>query len=230
MSPFIEILQTSFSSLFVNVAVFLPKLIAGIVLIGVGFLVGVSFEKVIAHIVRMFKVDELLARAGVRAALSRGGIRLDAGLFFGGLVKWFIITAFLMGGLQAVGLTQVSAFLQAVILSYIPQVIIAALMLLCAAVGASVAQKAVTHSTNVLGAPSAHLLGAIASYSIWIGTTIFILAQLGIAPDFMKILFTGVVGMVSLAFGLAFGLGGRDVAGRVLEKLEKQISGDIPRR
>lgn len=229
MNPFIEILQQSFSALLASVAGFLPNLIAGVVLVALGFAVGISFEKVIAHMFRVIKIDEFLEGVGVRAFLSRGGVRLDSGLFFGGLVKWFIVVAFLMAGLQAIGLTQVNAFLGAVILAYIPQVIIAALMFLCAAVGAQAAKKVIVSSTKAFGAPAGHLLGAIASFSIWIGTFIFIFAQLGIAADFMKILFIGIVGTVSIAFGLAFGLGGRDTAARLLEKLEKQMS-DTPHR
>ncbi len=224
MNPFIEILRNSFISLAGSIIEFLPNLIIGIVLIGLGFLVGVSFEKVISHFLRVLKVDAFLEEAGVRKFLSRGGLRLDSGLFLGGLVKWFIVIAFILAGLEAIGLTQVNAFLTTVILAYIPQVIIATLMLLCAAVGAHAVRKAVTSGTKAFGAPAAHLLGVIASSAIWIGTLIFVLSQLGIAADFMKILFIGIVAMFSLAFGLAFGLGGRDATARLLEKIEKHVS------
>lgn len=221
MNPFIEILRQSFVLLFSNIIGFIPNLIVALALIGLGFIVGTSFEKVIAHFVRVLKINELIDGAGVRNFLSRGGLRLDVGLFLGGLVKWFIVIAFLMAGLQAVGLTQVNTFLTTVILNYIPQVLIATLMLLVAAVGARAVKTAVTSSTKALGVSAAHFLGAIASYAIWIGTFILVLSQLGIAADFMKILFIGIVAMFSLAFGLAFGLGGKDEAALLLAKMRK---------
>lgn len=224
MNPFIEILRQSFVVLFSTIVGFIPNLIIALALVALGFIVGTSFEKVIAHFVRLLKVNELLDGTEVRKFLVRGGMRLDAGLFLGGLVKWFIIIAFLMAALQAVGLTQVNMFLTAVILNYIPQVIIATLMLLVAAVGARAVKTAVTSSTKALGVSAAHFLGAIASYAIWIGTFILVLSQLGIAADFMKILFIGIVAMFSLAFGLAFGLGGKEEAALLLAKMRKDTA------
>lgn len=224
MNPFIEILQQSFAILFGDVIGFIPNLIVALALILLGFIVGVSFEKVVAHFARVLKIDPFLEVAGVQSFLSRGGVHLNTGLFLGGLVKWFIIVAFFMAGLQVVGLTQVNTFLTAVILNYIPQVIIATLMLLVAAVGAKATKTAITSSAKALGAPAAHFLGVIASSAIWVGTFIFVLSQLGIAADFMKILFIGIVGMFSLAFGLAFGLGGKEEVALLLAKIRKDIS------
>lgn len=224
MNPFIEILQQSFAVLFSNVIGFIPNLIVALALILLGFIVGASFEKVIVHFARVLKIDPLLESAGVQSFLSRGGVHLNTGLFLGGLVKWFIIVAFLMAGLQTVGLTQVNVFLTTVILNYIPQVIIATLMLLVAAVGAKATKTAITSSTKTLGVSTAHFLGTIASFAIWLGTIIFVLSQLGIAADFMKILFISIVSMFSLAFGLAFGLGGKEEAALILSKIRKEMS------
>ncbi|MBI2120093.1 MAG: hypothetical protein HYT94_00535 [Parcubacteria group bacterium] len=225
MNSFIVIVQNSFQVLLNAFAGFAPNLVVAVFLVMLGVLVGTSFEKVISQSIRLLKVDELLEAIGLRAFLIRGGLRLDAGLFLGGLVKWFIIIGFLMAGLQAAGLSGPSTFLGAVLLSYIPQVIIATLMLLFAAVGAKAVKKAIINSASALGAPAAHLLGAMASSSIWIGTIIFVLSQLGIAPDFMKILFIGIVAMFSLAGGLAFGLGGKDAAAELIASVSRHLSG-----
>jgi hypothetical protein len=224
MNPFIEILRQPFTLLFKTVIGFLPNLIIALVLVALGFIIGTVFEKVIAYVVRALKVNELLDRTEVKKFFSRAGLRLDAGLFLGGLVKWFIVIAFLMAGLQAVGLTQVNAFLTAVVLNYIPQVIIATLMLLVAAVASRAVKTAITSSTKAFGVSTADFLGGIASSAIWVGTFIFVLSQLGIAADLMKILFIGIVAMFSLAFGLAFGLGGKEEAAILLAKMRKDAS------
>lgn len=224
MNPFIEILQQSFIVLLKGLGGFVPNLIMAFIFVALGFIIGAAFERVIVRFIRILKVDELLDGAGMRNFLARGGVRLDAGLFAGGLIKWFTVIAFLMVGLQVLGLSQVNAFLSTVILNYIPQVIIAALMLLVAAVGARIMKTAITSSMKAFGVPAAHFLGIVASAAIWIGTIIFLFSQLGIAPDFMKILFIGIVGMFSLAFGLAFGLGGKEEAALLLAKMRKDTT------
>jgi small-conductance mechanosensitive channel len=67
------------------------------------------------------------------------------------------------------------------------------------------------------------MLGTIVYYAIWIFALIIALNQLGIAPQFMQILFTGIVAMLAIAGGLAFGLGGKDVAGKWLEDVKEEM-------
>ncbi len=224
MESFITILQQSFGSLAVGVIAFLPRIIIAFSLLGLGFLVGESFQKVIVHIMRALKIDTFLEGAGVKSFLSRGGIRLDAGAFLGILVKAFIVIAFLIAAFEVVGLSQANTFLNEVVITYIPQVIIATLILLFAAIGANVAKKTITGSTKALGIEAANLLGVVASVALWLFGFIFALAQLGVATQFMQTLFAGIIAMLALAGGLAFGLGGRDAAARFLEKIGKEIS------
>jgi len=121
-------------------------------------------------------------------------------------------------------LTQVNDFLSSVVLSYIPQVIVAVLILLVAAVLADATKKVVVGTAKAAGSASANFFGGIAMWSIWIFAFIIALSQLGIAPDFMRIFFMGVVAMISIAGGLAFGLGGKEAAARFIERLRSDIS------
>jgi hypothetical protein len=67
------------------------------------------------------------------------------------------------------------------------------------------------------------VLANIARYSVVFFTCLIILTQLGVASELVKILFTGIVGMLALSFGLAFGLGGQDEARNILKKLHKKL-------
>lgn len=71
---------------------------------------------------------------------------------------------------------------------------------------------------------SANMLGSISYYAIWIFTILIALNQLGIAPQFMQILFTGIIAMIAIAGGISFGLGGKEVAGRFLNRLQDDMS------
>jgi small-conductance mechanosensitive channel len=105
----------------------------------------------------------------------------------------------------------------------LPQVIVAVLILLVAAVVAEVANRVVTGSAKAAALRSAGFLGKVAQYAIWIFAILAAFAQLNVATAFVQTLFTGVVIAVSLALGLAFGLGGQASAARYLEHLQSEI-------
>jgi small-conductance mechanosensitive channel len=109
------------------------------------------------------------------------------------------------------------------VLGYLPQVIVAVLILLVAAVVAEAAEQVVVGSAKAAALKSAGFLGKVARYAIWIFALLAALAQLNVATLFVQTLFTGVVIAVSLAVGLAFGLGGQQAAARYLEHLQQDF-------
>ncbi len=203
---------------------FLPQIIVALVIFIAGWAVGVLIGRVVEQVIKSMKFDKVLAGARVEEVLSRAGFSLNSGAFLGGLIKWFVIIVFLVASFDVLGLTQVNIFLQEVVLGYLPQVIAAVLILLIAAVIADAMQKVVVGSAKAAEIKAANLLGAITRYSIWIFAILIALSQLGIAPQFMYTLFTGIVAMLALAGGLAFGLGGRDAASQYIEKVKHDIA------
>ena len=210
--------------LWVGVVNFIPSVVVAVVIFIVGWFIGILLGRVVAQVIRSIKVDMALKAAGVEDLLNRGGFKLDSGMFLGELVKWFVIVAFLIATLDVLGLNQVNLFLQDVVLTFIPQVIVAVLILLVAAVVADASQKLVTGAARAAEMRIGHFLGGLVRWSIWIFAILIALSQLGIAAEFAQTLFTGVVIAVSLAIGIAFGFGGQDAAGRFIEKLRKDIS------
>lgn len=217
-----EVLTSSFQNIWAGVITFVPNLIVAILIVIIGWLIGALVGRVIAQIIRSLKVDEALRRAGVEDALARGGIMLNSGNFVGGLVKWFIIVVFLVAAFQVLGLTGVNDFLQQVIM-YLPQVIVAVLILLAGAIVGDVMQKVVTSSARTAEFKSARFLGSVTKWAIWIFAILAALYQLGIAAAFIQTIFTGIVIALSLAVGLSFGLGGQDTAARIIEKTRQEI-------
>jgi hypothetical protein len=157
------------------------------------------------------KVDKALNSLGIDDLVNRAGYRLDSGAFVGALVRWFVIIVFLVAALDVLGLSQVNVFLQQVVLGYIPSVIVAVFILLIAAVVAEPMKRIVTGSARAADLPSAELLGGVTRWAIWVFA-------------FFQTLFTGIIAMLALAGGLAFGLGGKEAAARYLDKLRNDIS------
>lgn len=219
-----NVLTTTFQDLWGGIVMFVPNLIIAILIILVGWLIGALLGRVVAQVIKSLKVDEALRKAGIEDALARGGVMLSSGGFLGALVKWFVIVVFLVAAFDVLQLTQVNAFLREVVLGYLPRVIVAVLVLLVAAVIGDVMQKIVTTSAKTAEIRSARFLGVVTKWSIWIFAILVSLVQLGIASVFIQTLFTGVVVALSLALGLAFGLGGQDAAARFIEKTRQDIS------
>ncbi|KKT14837.1 MAG: Small-conductance mechanosensitive ion channel-like protein [Parcubacteria group bacterium GW2011_GWC1_43_30] len=220
-----EVLTLSFQNLWVGVVNFVPNLVIAIIILILGWLVGALFGRAIWQVFKSLKVDDALRRAGFDSFLHRGGIDLDSGAFIGALVKWFVIVMFLVAALDVLGLSQVNFFLQDVVLGYLPRVLAAALVLLVAGVIGDVTGRVVVTAARTAGLDSAHFVGAVAKWSVWIFAILVALSQLGIAAAFSQTLFTGVVIAVSLALGLSFGLGGQEAASRFIEKLRGEMSG-----
>jgi hypothetical protein len=205
-----------------GVVEFVPKVIAAGVLVVIGMLFGAAVGKVVQQIVAIIKADEWLAKAGVARFVERAGYQLDAGEFFGWLAKIFFVIIFLMVAFEVLGLSEVNAFLNQV-LAYIPRVVVAAIILLIASIAADLLGGVIAGTTKALGSHVAHLLGSVTRWSIWMFAGIMGLSELGIAPQYMYTLFAGLVAMLALAGGLAFGLGGKDAAAETIRGIREDI-------
>lgn len=218
-----DIIVGALQDVWFNFATFLPTIIAAIVVFIIGWFIAVSLGRIIHELIKASRFDHLLGKLGVQGPLQRAGLRLDVGLLIGGIVKWFIILAFLLATTDILGLNQVSGLLSNV-LSYIPNVLVAAIILLVAVLIANFIQKIVTSSVNAAGLASGTLLGAIARWAIIIFAIFAALDQLEIAQGPANILSTGIVAMLALAGGLAFGLGGKDHASAFIARIKEEMS------
>ena len=205
-----DVLTLSFKNLWFGIVDFVPNLVVAAII-------------VLVQIIKALKVDEALKKAGVEDFLNKGGIGLDAGAFLGGLVRWFIIIVFLIAAFEVLNLSQVTAFLRD-ILNYLPQVIVAVLILIVAGLVGDAMKRIVLSSAMTAGIHSAGFLATVTGWVIWIFAILVALSQLGIAVGFVQTIFTGLVVALSLGLGLAFGLGGQEAAGRIIEKVSKEIS------
>ncbi len=214
-------LNQAFLGLTYGLLQFIPSLIVALLIFILGWIIGSVLGKVVAQVVGALHVDRALRSAGVERVVERAGWKLNAGAFLGFLVKWFFIIVFLVAALQVLGLTAVSTFLATVVLTYLPHVFIAVLILLAAAVIAEAAERLVSGSAAAAHIRSARLVGVLARWAIWIFAVLAALDQLGVTP-FIQTLFTGVVVALALAFGLAFGLGGQQAAADYIQKLRTE--------
>jgi hypothetical protein len=202
---------------------FLPALIGAILVFVAGWIVAAALGKVVEHIFKMIKVDDAMEKAGTTARFKKAGVDLNVAKFLGGLVKWFLILVFLMAATDILKLVQVTNFLNSIIL-YLPNVVVAAVILAVAFLVANFVYAVVRGSTKVAGIVSATLLATVARWAIVIFGFLAAFIQLGIAASLINTIFIGLVAMLALAGGLAFGLGGKDEAASILKKIRQEIT------
>lgn len=218
-----DAIQGSFYDLWYMVAMYLPRLLAAAVVFIIGWIFAAVLYRVVVETVKALKIDEALRAAGVHEAASDAGFSFNTGAFLGTLVMWFVALVFLVASLEILGLSTVTIFLERVVILYLPQVIIASLIIILGAIVADVVRKFVIGSAKAAGAHAANLAGTVAKWAIWVFAVLAALDQLGVASVFIQTVFTGLVISLSLAFGLAFGLGGKDAAARAIERVREEI-------
>lgn len=199
---------------------FLPNVVIAILIFALGWACGTILDRAITHLVSALRVDSALHKAGFDKLSERAGVHISVAGFLGGVVKWLVIVAFTIASAEILGLTQVTQLLQD-ILMYIPRVLTAAIVLVIAMLVGDFVARLINHSTRGIGMRG-HFAAQVAKWSIVIVGGIFpALTELRIAQGLVEVLFTGIVFALSLALGLAFGLGGRDAAARTIEEMKR---------
>ena len=213
VAPVTDISQAVLTSLAVFLAA-IPAIIGAILLVIIGWIIAGILAGIVAKVLRTIRIDQLADRAGVTAFLKRANIKADAAGVIAGLVKWYIRLVFLLLAANAVGLTAVSGIV-ANVLGFIPNLLVAIFILGVFSWLASTAKNLVTGGMESAGMPNAGGIGTIVFGAVLAFGIVAAADQLGIAQTLINTLFMGVVAALALAFGLAFGLGGRDQAAEI---------------
>ncbi|MCL5666408.1 MAG: hypothetical protein M1383_01395 [Patescibacteria group bacterium] len=212
----------SLQDLYNKVAAFLPQLVAAIIILIIGWIIAVLLGNGVTRVLHFIKVDSLADRFGLHQLGERIGRKVTVSGLFGWLVKWFFLIATFVAAAEALGLNQVSQFLYNEVFPYFGNVVVAAIILVIGYLVAHFLYEVIRDSLKASGFAAATTVAAAGRWAILIFSFIAALAQLKIAPDFMKLLFTAIVFMLALAGGLAFGLGGRDQARDMLEQIRNK--------
>ena len=201
---------------------FIPLLVGAIIIFIIGWFVSVGVGKLITEILKKIKFNQVFDRGGWKNALEKAEIKVDPSGFIGAIVKWILVIVFLLAAVEILGLVQFADFLKSV-LAYLPNVIVAALIFVVTVIVVDIVEKIVRAAVESVKVGYGAMVSAIVKWSIWIFAILAILHQLGIARPFMETLFTGLIAMLVISLGIAFGLGGKDVAAEILHDLRKKL-------
>ena len=221
----IQILQASVLELWQSIVSFLPLVLGAVVVFVIGVIIAVVLQRAVIKLVQLLRIDEMAAKLDLKRSLEKIGIRLNIAELLGWIVKWFFIIVALIAATDILGWDQVTDYLKQVVL-FIPNVIIAVIILLAGILLANFVRNVVKSGVEAAKLASADFLSGISKWAILIFSFMAALVQLQIAPELINTLFTGLVAMLALGGGLAFGLGGKEHASRFLDRLRKDISSE----
>lgn len=209
------------ANVWVGVINFIPQLIGALIVLIIGLIIAAIFGSVVEQIIRSIKLDSLLKRLGILAYIERAGLNLNSGVFLGRIVYWFFVIVFILAVSNILGLEVFSDFLKEVLI-YIPNIVVATLIMLATLVVAKFLKSLTTASVLSAKLHASKFLGSFVWWVVLIFGLITALMQLGVNVYILQTLITGFVAMLALAGGIAFGMGGREWATRIIEKLRQE--------
>lgn len=201
-----------------------PRVIGAIIIFLIGWFIALGIGKLVTEILKRVKFNTIFEKGSWKSALDKAEIKIDASGFIGTIVKWILVIVFLLAAVEILGLPQFAGFLN-MVLGYLPNVVVAALIFVVAVVIADILEKIVRAAVEGAKFGYGQVAGAIIKWSIWIFAILAVLIQLGIGKQLFLTLFQGFVALMVIAGGIAFGLGGKDVAAEILKKMKDKLEG-----
>lgn len=214
----IELINTILFDFFRNLGAYLPNLFGGLLILIVGLLIGGIVKQVIMTVVTFSKIDLLFHKTKL---IKKEEVRMWTEVL-SEILKWMLIVVFLVPALEVWGLSRATAVVNE-ILFYLPNVVVAVVIAFVGILAANLTSDLIRHSVKTMGSTASNSLAVFTRWTIMFFTILVVLNQLGVAQDLVRILFTGIVALLALAGGLAFGLGGQETAKEILEEIRSKL-------
>ncbi len=218
----VDVFNRYLFSLYPEILNGLMKIILAVLVIFVGWLVSYLFKLVVEIFIERLKFQELLEKSKLSQYFQGFEFEEKASKILGDVVFWLIFLVFFMSATDILGLSAVSSFLRDLIY-FIPKAVAGILIILGGFIFGDLAKKLLSGFLRGLEKRSADFLTSLTKFTIIIFATITALNQWGVATEIINTLMFGLVIFFGLAGGLAFGLGGQEIAREILENLRKKL-------
>ncbi len=223
-SDYPYMVQNSVYNLYDRVIQFLPNILAAAIVLIVGWVLGLFLGSILKKALMSVGVDGIGEQLGLRRLSERSGRSIKVSSIVEWIIKWFFILASLIAAADILGLNDITNFFYRDVLGYAGHVVIAMVIMLLGILAANFLGDIVKGTVKAGGFEAGNLLGSLTRWAIIIFAVIATLSELQIAEAFLLDLFRAVIAMLAVAGGLAFGLGGKDHARKVLDYVEENIT------
>jgi hypothetical protein len=202
---------------------FIPNLLAAIIVFVIGWIIASGVGKLVSGVLSRLKFNRLFGGPGWQEAMQKADLKADPAGFIGAIVKWVLVIVFLLAAVEIIGLDQFAEFLRGVV-AWLPNLLVAAAIFVVAVIFADFLEKIVKASVRKLEIENVNLIGTIIRWSIYVFAGFAILLQLGITTAIINSIVVGMIATLSIAVGLAFGLGGKEAASKAIEEIKEKIT------
>ena len=226
---FTETLMASFRDAFSMILSAIPRILGFIVVVAIGWFVSTILARAVTGLLRAIRFDELARKSGLADFLAKMSTGTDSAGVVAGLVKWLVRIVVLLVAFDVLGLPAVSDVMRQLLL-WLPNLVVAIFVLFIGGIAARALGNIVRGATAESGFSNPETLANVVRTAVWAFAIVVAINQLGIATNLINTLFTGFAGALAVALGLAFGLGGRDLASRTLENWYDQAQEAKPSR
>ena len=207
---------------------FVLLLIGALVILIIGWFIAGAVGRVVTEILRRIKFNQLFEKGNWKRALEKAEFKVDISAFIGAILKWILVIVFLMAAVEVLGMPQFADFLDRVV-AYLPNIIVAVLIFVVTVIIVDIVEKVVRAGVESMRIGYGHMVSMIVRWSIWVFAIFAILRQLLVAPTLIDALFSavvnGIVALLVISLGIAFGLGGKEVAAEILQDMKRKLKG-----
>jgi len=211
----------AFNSVLIDILSFLPSLLGALAVFGLGSVVARWLARLSQKLFVKLNLSKLF-KINFGKFLREANIKLSLEELLAGFIRWTVVFVAFMTAVNILGLTSVSRVLEG-ILSYLPKVVSTALILAVGALAAGFVKNLVAAGLSQLGEKTAEISGKITYYLLILFIVLAAINELGIAQSLTNIIFSGMVVALSLGFGLALGLGAKDLVDQILKEWYKNL-------
>jgi hypothetical protein len=206
----------------------IPKLIGFAIILVVGWFIAGLIAKLAARLLRAVRFNDLAERSGFGGFVRNIGVKTDCAGFLAMVAKWFMRLIVLVVAFDALGLPAVSDVLRQLLL-WLPNLAVGIVVLVVGGLVANAASGLVRGAAGSAGFGHPEVIANVVRAAVWVFAVIVAVNQIGIAQELVNTLFMGAVALAVIALGLSFGLGGRDLAGRLLNRWYGEAQANAPK-
>lgn len=221
MSQLLDPLTQSLSVTWTQIQLFLPRVLGAVLLLALGWVVASVVRRLLIRLLRALRVDAAAERAGIEDFLLRGGVRFTTVTLFAQIVYWGLFLVVVLAVFNVVGVPIPASTIEQ-LAGYLPNVMVALIIVIFGSLLARFARGALQTYLNNIGMEGAESFAVLAQGAIMVFVATLALGQLRIGGPVLVSAFQIAFGGLCLALALAFGLGGRDWAARILDRVGKQ--------
>lgn len=218
----LEVTYKALWALWQNFISFIPNLIGAIIVFVVGWYIAKAGGRIITRVLQQLRLDRIFEQKGWKEILEKADMKITISEFIGEVSKWVLVIVFLLASVEILGFVQFANFLRDLIV-WLPDLVIAIAIFVVAVIVADIFAKIARASVEKIKGGFGRPVETFTRWAVYIFAGLAILMQLGIAVDLIRILFGGLVAGLSIAFGIAFGLGGKDLASEILRDFREKL-------